>query len=251
MTKAEHNPLNSSGNRKFDMHIRPADDKKNLIGFTKSPLVVSMVGNSGAGKTTLIEKLLRELSKRKRKVAAVKHCPHGFDLDVEEKDSWRFKQAGAKGIFVTSPDQIGLIEETEQPPTLKSIARYYFPDFDIVLGEGFSEEKEVAKIVILRKGVSEHIQSPQSDVLAVVSDFEIKTDKPVFKPDDVSRIADFIELIVQEDRMENSITLLVNKKPVPLNPFTQKVLKNIILGVVDSLHKEDEKLEQIEVKIKV
>jgi len=233
------------------MHVKPSDDKKNLIGFTKSPLVVSMVGNSGAGKTTLIEKLLRELSKRKCKVAAVKHCPHGFDMDVEEKDSWRFKQAGAKGIFVTSPDQIGLIEETEQPPTLKSIARYYFPDFDIVLGEGFSEEKEVAKIVILRKEISEDIRSPQSDVLAVVSDFEIKADKPVFKPDDVSRIADFIELIVQEDRMENSITLLVNKKPVPLNPFTQKVLKNIILGVVDSLHKEDEKLEQIEVKIKV
>jgi len=234
------------------MHIKPADDKKNLIGFTKSPLVVSMVGNSSAGKTTLIEKLLRELSKRKRKVAAVKDCPHGFDMDVEEKDSWRFKQAGAKGIFVTSPDQIGLIEETEQPPTLKSIARYYFPDFDIVLGEGFSEEKEVAKIVILRKGVSEHIQSPQDDILVVVSDFEIKTDRPVFKPNDVSGIVDLLEtLSVQEDRMENSITLLVNKKPVPLNPFTQKVLKNVILGVVDPLHREDEKLEQIEVKVKV
>lgn len=234
------------------MRVKPADDKKNLIRFTNSPLVVSMVGTSSAGKTTLIEKLLRELSKRKCKVAAVKHCPHGFDLDVEEKDSWRFKQAGAKGIFVTSPDQIGLIEETEQPPTLKSIARYYFLDFDIVLGEGFSEEKEVAKIVILRKGVSEHIQSPQSDVLAVVSDFEIKTDKPVFKPNDVSGIVDLLEtLSVQEDRMENSITLLVNKKPVPLNPFTQKVLKNVILGIVDPLHKEDEKMEQIEVKVKV
>lgn len=234
------------------MRVKPADDKKNLIGFTKSPLVVSMVGNSGAGKTTLIEKLLRELSKRKRKVAAVKHCPHGFDMDVAGKDSWRFKQAGAKGIFVTSPDQIGLIEETEQTPTLKSIAKYYFPDFDIVLGEGFSEEKAVAKIVILRKGVSEHIQSPQSDVLAVVSDFEIKTDKPIFKPNDVSGIVDLLEtLSVQEDRMENSITLLVNKKPVPLNPFTQKVLKNVILGIVDSLHREDEKLEQIEVKVKV
>ena len=234
------------------MRVKPADDKKNLIGFTKSPLVVSMVGNSGAGKTTLIEKLLRELSKRKRKVAAVKHCPHGFDMDVAGKDSWRFKQAGAKGIFVTSPDQIGLIEETEQTPTLKSIAKYYFPDFDIVLGEGFSEEKAVAKIVILRKGVSEHIQSPQSDILAVVSDFETKTDRPVFKSNDVSGIVDLLEtLSVQEDRMENSVTLIVNKKPVPLNAFTQKVLKNIILGVVDSLHKEDKKLEQIEVKIKV
>ena len=50
-------------------------------------MLVSVVGSSGAGKTTLIEKLLKELRKRKYAVAAVKHCPHGFDLDVEGKDS--------------------------------------------------------------------------------------------------------------------------------------------------------------------
>ena len=216
-----------------------------------NPLVVSVVGNSGAGKTTLIERLLRELSRRKYRVAAVKHCPQGFDMDAEGKDSWRFTQAGASGVFLTSPGRVGLIEDMEPVPGLKSIAEHYFPSFDIVLGEGFSEDKEVAKIVVLRKGVSDYVKSPQDDILALVSDFEIKADKPVFNPDDVSGIADFIEqLLVGESGAEGSVTLIINKKPVPLNAYVQSVIKKVIMGIIDTLKREDEKLKQIDVIIK-
>ena len=216
-----------------------------------NPLVVCVVGNSGAGKTTLIERLLRELSRRKYRVAAVKHCPQGFDMDAEGKDSWRFTQAGASGVFLTSPGRVGLIEDMEPVPGLKSIAEHYFPSFDIVLGEGFSEDKEVAKIVVLRKGVSDYVKSPQDDILALVSDFEIKADKPVFNPDDVSGIADFIEqLLVGESGVEGSVTLIINKKPVPLNAYVQSVIKKVIMGIIDTLKREDEKLKQIDVIIK-
>ena len=216
-----------------------------------SPLVISVVGSSGAGKTTLIERLLRELSGRKYTVAAVKHCPHGFDLDVEGKDSWRFKEAGARGVFLASPGRVGLIEDKEPVPGLKGIAWHYFTGFDIVLGEGFSKEREVAEIVVLRKGISDYVQSPQDDIMAVVSDFEVKTEKPVFRPDDISGIIDFIEqLFAQEDSMRNSVTLIINKRPVPLNAFVQSVLENVIIGVIDTLKRQDEKLEQIEIIIK-
>ncbi len=216
-----------------------------------SPLVIAMVGDSGAGKTTLIERLLKELTGRKYRVAVVKHCPHGFALDVEGKDSWRFMQAGASGVFLTSPGRVGLIEEIEPVPGLKSIAEHYFSSFDIVLGEGFSEEKEVAKIVILRKGDSEQVQSPQDDILALVSDFEIKADKPVFNPDDVSGIADFIgQLLVGDSEAKSSVTLIINEKPVRLNPFVQSVIRKVIMGIVDILKREDEELKQIDVIIK-
>ncbi len=217
-----------------------------------SPLVISVVGSSGAGKTTLIERLLRELSGRKYTVAAVKRCPHGFDLDVEGKDSRRFTEAGARGVFLVSPGRVGLIEDKEQVPGLKSIAEHYFFRFDIVFGEGFSGEKEAAKIVVLRKGISDYVQSPQDDIMAMVCDFEIKTEKPVFRPDDISGIADFIEqLFAKEDKMEDSVTLIINGKSVPLSAFPQGVLKNVIVGIVDTLNRDDEKLKQIEVVIKM
>ena len=48
----------------------------------REPVILSIIGKSDSGKTTLILKLLRELRKRKYRVAVAKHCPHGFNLDV-------------------------------------------------------------------------------------------------------------------------------------------------------------------------
>jgi molybdopterin-guanine dinucleotide biosynthesis protein MobB len=162
----------------------------------KSPLVIAVVGRSGSGKTVLISKLLAELSGRKHRVAAAKRCPHGFDLDVKGKDSWQFAAAGASGVVVTSPGRIGVVKEVEAVPVLADIAGDYFSGFDVVLGEGFGRESGIAKIVVLREGVEGYTPSPQDNILAWVSDVEKKTDEPVFRPDDISAIADFIEQLL-------------------------------------------------------
>jgi len=49
--------------------------------------IISIVGKSNSGKTTLLEKLIPELVKRGYRVATIKHNVHGFDVDHEGKDS--------------------------------------------------------------------------------------------------------------------------------------------------------------------
>ena len=60
--------------------------------------IISFVGLSNSGKTTLIERVIPELVRAGYKVATVKHSGHGFDLDTEGKDSWRHKRAGASSV---------------------------------------------------------------------------------------------------------------------------------------------------------
>jgi len=57
--------------------------------------VISVVGKSNSGKTTYLEKLIRELKNRDYKIAIIKHDVHGFDMDKPGKDTWRHAQAGA------------------------------------------------------------------------------------------------------------------------------------------------------------
>jgi GTPase SAR1 family protein len=73
------------------------------------PKVFIFVGHSGAGKTTLIEKLLRELSGRGLRVATIKHAHHKVVLDTPGKDSWRYKQAGAVMSMLVTSNELRLL----------------------------------------------------------------------------------------------------------------------------------------------
>ncbi|MBR3003634.1 MAG: molybdopterin-guanine dinucleotide biosynthesis protein MobB, partial [Lachnospiraceae bacterium] len=49
----------------------------------RNQIITSFVGYSGSGKTTFIEKLIKELKVRGRSVAVIKHDAHEFDIDKE------------------------------------------------------------------------------------------------------------------------------------------------------------------------
>jgi GTPase SAR1 family protein len=61
--------------------------------------IVSIVGHSDAGKTTLIEKLIAELTRRGYRVATIKHDAHCFEIDHPGKDSYRHFTPEPRGPF--------------------------------------------------------------------------------------------------------------------------------------------------------
>ena len=109
--------------------------------------IVSIVGKSGAGKTTLIEKLVKRLKEKKYIVGTVKHAHRGFSIDKEGKDSWRHRNAGSDATLVIAPGTIALVKD-EELDVIEEI-QLHLSDMDIVLVEGFKRES-LPKIEIFR-----------------------------------------------------------------------------------------------------
>lgn len=195
--------------------------------------VIAVVGSSGSGKTRLIERLAAEYRKRKRRLAVVKHCPHGFDLEAEGKDSRRFLRAGAVGAALVAPDGQAVFRPGSRLPDLSRVASEFFLQADVVLVEGGSRVPGCKKIVVLDGGVRARAVGPAKDVVAYVSERPVSVGKPVLRPSAVKRIADLIDreaaVVGPEVRLE------VDGRDVPLKDFVQIVLKNIILGLTGSL----------------
>jgi len=105
-------------------------------------LVLSIIGKSKSGKTTLIEKLIPELNSRGLRVGTVKHAHHGFEIDHPGKDSFRHREAGAEIVVLSSKDKIAVQRNIQEETSLNEIIQTYFPaNLDVILVEGFKEEQ--------------------------------------------------------------------------------------------------------------
>jgi len=155
--------------------------------------VIAFVGKSNTGKTLLIKRLIVEWKRRERTISVIKHCGHGFTLDLEGKDTWQFMEAGADNVSMVSSDKIATISKTISEPDFLEIAKTVFPSSDIVIIEGGHKAKNIRKIEVLRSGISETIETPKDELLAAVSDKNLDLDRHVFHPDQIEELADFIE----------------------------------------------------------
>ncbi|MDI6743184.1 MAG: molybdopterin-guanine dinucleotide biosynthesis protein B [Smithella sp.] len=154
--------------------------------------LISIVGKSNSGKTTLVEKLIPELVKRGYRVATIKHNKHGFDIDHEGKDSWRHKKAGACATVIACPTQVALIEDLERDLSLDEIRDNYIKNADVILAEGF-KGNPFPKIEVHRAELQRELLCGKEDnLLAIASDSKPEIGVPCLDINDVKGIADLI-----------------------------------------------------------
>lgn len=165
--------------------------------------VICVVGSSNAGKTTLIERIVSELVKRGYKVGSIKHASHGFEIDHKGKDSWRHSQAGSSSVLIFSSSKLALVKKLSVEPTLNELVQEYFADVDIVLAEGFKEDKQL-KIEVFRSDMSNTLISPLNEILFVVSDAPLNLTVPQYDIEDIPTITDVIE---KEFLLKSSVTV--------------------------------------------
>lgn len=153
--------------------------------------IISFVGRSNSGKTTLIERVIPELVQAGYRVATVKHAGHGFDLDTEGKDSWRHKRAGASSVIVMSRGSLAMFADVPEEMKVEEIRdRFLDASYDLIIAEGWKSEGYL-KIVVIREQVGEVPVSPDG-LLAVVSDKPIDLPVPVLDLNDVTGVAALI-----------------------------------------------------------
>lgn len=157
------------------------------------PSLYIFVGHSNAGKTTLVEKLLPELTRREIRVATIKHAHHKVELDTEGKDSWRYKNAGAVMSMLVTTSALQLVADAVDRREPQQLAERFLGEADMVLAEGFSHAPG-AKIEVLRRECGKPPRCTLEDgLIAIVTDCpEIYPQLPHFSLDDVAGLADFL-----------------------------------------------------------
>jgi molybdopterin-guanine dinucleotide biosynthesis protein MobB len=156
--------------------------------------VWGVVGWKNAGKTTLMEKLVAEITARGLTVSTVKHGHHAIDVDHEGRDSWRHRQAGAREVVVASAARWALMAELRgapEPPLAELLAK--LSPVDLVLVEGYKRERH-PKVEAWRAATGRPlIARDDPTVRAVAAADPVEgVAVPVLPLDDAAAIADFI-----------------------------------------------------------
>lgn len=156
--------------------------------------IIGLAGFSGAGKTTVIKRLLPSLVARGYSVSTVKHAHHRFDIDHSGKDSFAHREAGAKEVLIVSGERFALMHELrgEAEPDLKRLISLMTP-VDFVIVEGF-KSAAYPKIEIHRTENGKDYLYPSDDkILAVASDRPAPiTGRVLLDLSDIEAISDFV-----------------------------------------------------------
>jgi len=160
-------------------------------GKVTMPSIISIVGKSNSGKTTLIEKLVPELKGRGHRIGVIKHAHHGFDMDHEGKDSWRHKMAGADTVIVAAPDGLAVMK-TGGCDSLDKLTPF-LNDVDLVITEGFKKGR-YPKIEIVRAArTRQPLCRNDNTLFALVTDTDLDLGVSRFELEDITSLADLIE----------------------------------------------------------
>ncbi len=161
-------------------------------GRQKPIPIVTVIGKSGSGKTTILEKMVAEFKRRGHKLATIKHHSHaGFDIDVPGKDSWRFAQAGSDHVVIAAPDKIASYHKISQKISLDEITAG-ISGVDLILVEGYKQANKPS-LEVVRGENSRELLGSREQRFALAADFPLDLGVPQFGLEDIELIVDLIE----------------------------------------------------------
>jgi len=229
--------------------------------------IIAVVGSRHSGKTTTVATIVKGLTAKGYKIATAKHIHQPtFTIDTEGRDTWKHAQAGAQTITAVAPNELTTIKKLNTTKlTLDDIARNSEDNIDITIIEGF------------RNLVAQNLTIPK--IVTVKNKEEIDETTQVFKPilaftgvvpkakpntqhiplidikNEPEKLIQIIEkrigpIIKKKQQTKIMTSIHINEHTLPLNPYVQKVTRNVLLGIISTLKGANIKgTENIQIKI--
>ena len=215
--------------------------------------IVSIVGRKNTGKTSLSVKVIDELTKRGYNVASVKHSHHSIEMDKENTDTWKHKQAGANLVVgVGSTTFFNSRKEHDLNRILYLLK--HFDNFDFVIVEGYKTYnypkiatssdvvdkytiKQVDSFTITEKGVS--------DLVDLIEEKGHDIIDTLFKKncgynDGESIAKEIREGNIKTEELDDVTSYLsIDGKVIGLNRFVSDYFKQVNLGIINTLNIKD------------
>ena len=212
--------------------------------------IVSIVGKKNTGKTSLTVRIIEELTRRGYNVASVKHSHHSIEMDKENTDTWKHKQAGANLVVgVGSTTFFNARQEMDLNRILFLLK--HMDSFDFVIIEGYKSYnypkiitspnvrdeytiKEIDSFTITDEGVKELadlIEQRGHDIVDT-----LYANNCGFNDGEIiaKEIRDGNLSVDDLDKIKSYLS--IDGKVVGLNRFVSDYLRQTVLGVTNTLN---------------
>lgn len=220
--------------------------------------ILGVAGTKNTGKTTLVTLIVGELVKRGYRVGTVKHTHH--DLDLEGKDTWKHRKAGAELVVGTGEHTTTFIvnEKMDLEKILKNIKFLMDLDYVVIEGFKFAHYPKVSTTEVKDEYTIENVDVfnfNDKDLGPLVDLVEERTYGLISNADcgncGYENCMDMAQNIIKGETSEeqckmkkfNEVELFVQDKNVPLNPFVQDILKKGILGMLSTLKTDEDGIQ--------
>ncbi len=150
---------------------------------------IAIVGPSNSGKTELICRLLEWFAAHNLRVAVLKHSHHQH-LGDDGKDTWRYRQAGARLAALVAPGLLQITRSYPEEPALMAVLAELAPEADLILVEGY-KTSDLPKVALAPPEAAAKLPD-YPHLIAWVSARPLPSTLPVFHPDQVAEIGRFI-----------------------------------------------------------